>query len=113
MHISEVHAYQRQKDTAMRGTSPHDTNYNTHLSPEEERDYAGWKAKNAPNDSGEDYDLRGAYKAGLEKDIASGHWSDRFKKPNHPTFSDQSQYAQEAPEKAGHWDDKGIYVKPR
>lgn len=109
MHIDEIQRHREAKDSAMRG---HDANYNTRLSPSEEKDFAGWKAKNAPNDSGVDYDLRGAYKAHLEKDIKSGHWSDRFKKPNHPTFSDQSQYAKEAPEKAGHWNGD-VYVKPQ
>jgi len=78
--------------------------YDTHLSPRDEQKFQAWKKDNAPNDSGEDYDLRGAYKEGFERDIKSGHWSDKFKKPNHPTFSDQSQYAKDEPEKAGHWD---------
>lgn len=86
--------------------------YDTALTPDDEQKFGEWKKANAPNDSGEDYDLRGAYKAGLEKDIKSGHWSDKFKKPNHPTFSDQSQYAKDEPEKAGHWEgDK--YVSPK
>ena len=70
-----------------------------------------WKAINAPHDSGEDYDLRGAFKSGLTKDIQSGHWPDTYKKPNHPTFSNQSIYAKYAPEKAGSW--KGEqYIPP-
>lgn len=68
-------------------------NYDTYLTPEEERQFLIWKAQNAPNDSGEDYDLRGAFKASLQPDAITGHWTDRFKKPNHPTFSNQSQYA--------------------
>lgn len=86
--------------------SEHLSKFDTHLSPREERDFQDWKSKNAPNDSGEDYDLRGAYKSGLKKDDESGHWSDKYKKPNHPTFSDQSQYAKDAPDKAGHWEGK-------
>ena len=66
--------------------------YDTPLSPPEEIGFQQWKAKNAPHDSGQDYDLRGAYKAGLTP-AANGHWADTYKKPNHPTFSDQSQYA--------------------
>lgn len=83
-------------------TNMHDRNYNTRLNPTDEKGFQHWKAENAPQDSGEDYDLRGAYKGGEHKE-ANGHWSDKYKKPNHPTFSDQSQYAKEAPEKAGHW----------
>lgn len=77
--------------------------YDTQLSPDDETKFQAWKQQNAPNDSGADYDLRGAYKSGLSKDIASGHWPDTYKKPNHPTFSDQSIYAKDAPDKAGHW----------
>jgi len=86
--------------------------YNTPLSPDEEKGYAGWKKKNAPNDSGYDYDLRGAYKTGGTKDPETGHWKDRFKKPNHPTFSDESQYATGAQrDRAGHWVE-GVFVPP-
>jgi len=85
--------------------------YDTQLTPEEENRFAVWKANYAPKDSGADYDLRGAFKAGLTPDPQTGHWPDTFKKPNHPTFSDQSIYASAAPEKAGHWEgDK--YVPP-
>jgi hypothetical protein len=41
-------------------------------------------------------------KAGLTP-AANGHWPDTFKKPNHPTFSDQSIYAKQRPDLAGHW----------
>lgn len=74
--------------------------YDTKLSPAEETKFAAWKKQYAPNDSGDDYDLRGAFKAGLKPDAATGHWPDTFKKPNHPTFSDESIYAND---KAGHW----------
>lgn len=66
--------------------------FDTPLNPGDELLFQQWKAQYAPNDSGHDYDLRGAWKAGLLPG-ADGHWSDQFKKPNHPTFSDQSQYA--------------------
>lgn len=69
-----------------------------------------WKAKNAPKDSGADYDLRGAFKAGVVPD-ADGHMPDTFKKPNHPTFSVESEHVMEAPTKAGYW--RGdTFVKP-
>lgn len=75
--------------------------YETKLTPEEERAFQVWKARYAPHDSGDDYDLRGAFKAGLRPDPKTGHWPDTFKKPNHPTFSDQSIYAKFG--KPGHW----------
>jgi len=78
-------------------------NFNTPLTPSEEKKFAAWKAINAPLDSGVDYDLRGAFKAGIKPDAETGHWPDTFKKPNHPTFSNESQYAVYAPHKAGTW----------
>lgn len=86
--------------------------YNTTLTPEQEQEFAAWKQKQAPSDSGEDYDLRGAFKAGVVPDPKSGHWPDQFKKPNHPTFSNESQYATGADAaKAGRW--KGQkFVRP-
>ena len=80
-----------------------DKNFNTILTPNEEKTVEAWKKTYAPKDSGVDYDLRGAFKAGLKPDPVSGHWPDTFKKPNHPTFSDQSMYAKDAPDKAGSW----------
>jgi len=77
--------------------------FDTVLSPAEEASFQAWKKKHAPKDSGQDYDLRGAFKAGFKPD-ENGHWPDLYKKPNHPTFSDQSIYAKDAPDKAGHWD---------
>lgn len=85
--------------------------YDTQLTPQEEQSFQQWKQKYAPQDSGQDYDLRGAFKKGLTP-AANGHWPDTFKKPNHPTFSDQSIYAKDAPEKAGHWNGD-VYVPPQ
>lgn len=84
--------------------APLATPYDTQLNAPEESKFQAWKQQYAPSDSGADYDLRGAFKAGLTPDPKTGHWPDTFKKPNHPTFSDQSQYASAAPEKAGHWE---------
>ncbi len=78
--------------------------YNTQLNPQEESLFEQWKKQYAPNDSGADYDLRGAFKAGLTP-AQNGHWNDEFKKPNHPTFSNESKYSRENPElPAGRWD---------
>jgi len=90
------------KQSAGTGTPGND--YNTKLSAEEETQFTDWKSRNAPNDSGADYDLRGAFRAGLGRSNPDEHLPDTFKKPNHPTFSDQSQYAKYAPDKAGTWD---------
>ena len=74
----------------------------TKLSPEQERGYLVWKGMYAPKDSGSDYDLRGAFQEGFKPD-SNGHWPDKYKKPNHPTFSDESKYAKSYPRLAGHW----------
>jgi hypothetical protein len=80
------------------------TPHETKLTPEEEINFQAWKHHHAPHDSGMDYDLRGAFKAGLMPDPETGHWPDTYKKPNHPTFSDQSIYARERPGMAGRWE---------
>jgi hypothetical protein len=77
--------------------------YTTPLSADDIPDFQKWKQQYAPRDSGFDYDLPGAYKAGLTPDTATGHWDDQFKKPNHPTFSTFSQYAKDRPDLAGTW----------
>lgn len=85
--------------------------YETQLSAQDEAKFQQWKQKYAPRDSGADYDLRGAFKAGLTPDPKTGHWPDTFKKPNHPTFSDESIYAKDRPDLAGHWEGN-TYVHP-
>jgi hypothetical protein len=86
--------------------------YETRLSAKDEARFQAWKRKYAPLDSGADYDLRGAYKAGLKPDPKTGHWPDTYKKPNHPTFSNQSIYAKDRPDLAGSWDGE-TYRPPR
>jgi len=80
-----------------------ETGFETVLSPNEEKQFLVWKKQYASRDSGVDYDLRGAFIANLKPDGKTGHWPDTFKKPNHPTFSVESQYAKFAPERAGSW----------
>lgn len=76
--------------------------FNTALSPADEAKFQSWAKALGPQGNTYDYDLRGAFKAGAGQ-AANGHFPDTFKKPNHPTFSDQSQYSsQETP--GGHWE---------
>jgi hypothetical protein len=72
--------------------------FNTELTPEETFSYHNWldeeskkTGKDRSNDA-IDYDLQGFYKDGQTFSEENGHGSDRYKKPNHPTFSDQSRY---------------------
>lgn len=99
--VSKVY---RHDAATVTGRGNVETDYNTPLQPEEQAAYAAWKARYAPNDYGMDYDYPGAFKAGVAPDPVNGHWPDTFKKPNHPTFSEESIYAQDAPGLAGHWE---------
>jgi len=83
--------------------------YTTKLTPDEQVRFKQWVAeqsikrgRNVAQDSA-DYDLQGQFKANPGADV--GHMPDTFKKPNHPTFSDESQYSG-APGayKGGHWE---------
>ena len=64
--------------------------YNTDLSPEDEARFQV-AAKGRMRDLA-DYDLRGAFKAKVMPTKRGQHGTDQFKKPSHPTFSDESQY---------------------
>jgi hypothetical protein len=74
--------------------------YNTHLAPADEAAYQQWVAKTGGRD--EDYDLRGAFKAGITPD-ERGHFPDTYKKPNSPTFSDESIYHGVDNQIGGNW----------
>lgn len=65
--------------------------YNTKLTPKQEEQFLKWAEKNNKLQDAYDYDIRGFWK-NKEKFAENGHGSDKFKKPNHPTFSDQSIY---------------------
>ena len=83
--------------------------YNTELTEDELKSFNQWKvdSKIGSWDRGA-YDIQGYYKGqvlgqGFDAVDAEGHRPDTYKKPNHPTFSDQSKYSKEAP--AGFWED--------
>ena len=72
-------------------------NFNTELSPEEEFRFHDWADRLGRQQNRyvledlDDYDLRGAFKEGAAA-AENGRFSDRHKKPNHPTFSTESVY---------------------
>ncbi len=69
------------------------TTYDTPIPPERQQEYEKYKSQLPPPlQSTQDYDLQGAFLAGAVPD-ANGHMTDKFKKPNHPTFSNQSEYS--------------------
>lgn len=71
--------------------------YNTPIPPDKQAAYDQWgaaqkqKTGKDPRKDNYDYDVKGFFMAGDTPD-ARGHGSDQFKKPNEPTFSDQSKY---------------------
>lgn len=65
--------------------------YNTKLSPDDEAKYQKWAKDNGKEKDVYDYDMRGFWKDGNQF-AENGHGADTYKKPNHPTFSDQSKY---------------------
>lgn len=83
--------------------------YNTKLSDEEERAFQSWLSDLGKKDGRDrardlaDYDMRGFFKSG-EAQAGDGHFTDKFKKPSHPTFSDQSIYHGADGEEGGKWD---------
>lgn len=67
--------------------------YDTKLSPSDEAAYQKWiRTLREGLQSTDDYDMRGAFKDDM-KAAANGHMGDKYKKPNHPTFSDGSVYS--------------------
>lgn len=93
------------KKRGLFGAAP---NYDTPLTPEQERAYRQWAGKRATDT--QDYDMRGAYLANALAS-ANGHFPDTYKKPNHPTFSEESQYST-ADNPGGRWvpDGRGNWV---
>jgi hypothetical protein len=73
--------------------------FDTQLSQENESRFNNWikaesqrRGRDISRDTA-DYDLRGYWLNGGYKDTTGqGHMPDTYKKPNHPTFSDESIY---------------------
>lgn len=49
-----------------------------------------------------DYNFQGEFENSIGQ-AANGHFSDKYKLPNHQTFSNESDLAQQFPELAGQW----------
>ena len=83
--------------------------YDTSLTREQEAKYQAWRSMlPKPLQYEGDYDLRGYWldPNTVKDDIKNGqHFTDTYKKPNHPTFSVESKYAVgDNIWKAGSWD---------
>lgn len=92
---------------AANGGTGYRERYNTQLSPEDEAEYQAWAKKNGRENDVEDYDMRGAWleakRKGVSLEDGRGHYPDTYKKPNHPTFSTESQYNGEGGARGGTW----------
>ena len=103
-------SYETQLTAASPQRAPQETDeapdmtnqYNTKLSDKDEKDYQSWATKNNRQNDTYDYDMRGAWKEGVQQGD-SGHFPDTYKKPNHPTFSDESKYHGTDGHEGGKW----------
>jgi hypothetical protein len=95
--------------------------YDTPLDPKQIPVFENWvkrqsalQGRDISRDVG-DYDLSGLFKKVNGKDLPVGHGTDEFKKPNHPTFSQESIY-HNANQIGGRWDNVGgkdvFYASP-
>lgn len=64
----------------------------TRLSPQDERKFQEWAGRAGRLRDLMDYDMRGAWQSNAGQ-AGNGHYPDTYKKPNHPTFSRESQYS--------------------
>jgi hypothetical protein len=91
--------------------------YNTTLPAQDEQRFQAWMqdqsksvGRNVPNDL-YDYDLRGWWQNHQDAQLNNAHLADTYKKPNHPTFSDQSQYHGVDGFQGGQWQKQGTAWK--
>lgn len=90
--------------------------YNTELAASERKKFDKWVTKESKR-QGRDilmdmgaYDVQGFWKSGDYKNMdEDNHGSDRWKKPNHPTFSNQSKYHGADGWYGGNWTKDGGY----
>lgn len=68
--------------------------FNTELTPDELTQFNSWANTQPRNIQNEkyDYDMQGWWKENPGVNLKNGHLTDKFKKPNHPTFSTGSEY---------------------
>ena len=87
------------------GKTPNRRKYTTALNNNEEKQFQSWYSKVAkyknlnpnPDADGQDYDYRGYWKNedrnGILGSNPNAHFTDKYKQPTHPTFSNESQYS--------------------
>jgi hypothetical protein len=78
--------------------------FNTAIPAEQQSAYQTWLNKLPEHQrSTYDYDMQGAFLQGAQQSGDTGHFTDQFKKPNHVTFSTESQYSGHNGEVGGRW----------
>ena len=113
---------QAQLDAFRSAIKPAD--YTTQLNPNEQAAFNNWvsdmRSKGAihANDQFQDYDMQGYWKnevlnnTNLANGNAQAHFTDKYKMPNHPTFSNESMYYNTANSPyAGSWQGEN-FVSP-
>jgi hypothetical protein len=87
--------------------------YTTELNPLDEMKFQKWIKDNNIKDLNEPdsyYDYRGFWKQNPDfKHSLGQHFPDTFKQPGHPTFSNESQYAN-TQNTGGRWADNDVYI---
>lgn len=106
-----------EEQAAAKGGNTKSSKYDTALTKAEEAQYQKWRrGLPRPLQYEGDYDLRGYWKDPntVKDNIVDGqHFTDQYKKPNHPTFSVESKYAVgEDRKRAGRWDGD-TFIPPR
>jgi len=90
--------------------------YNTQLEEEEEEQYRIWLEALSEQEGRDvskdqfDYDTRGLFRSLGGALPQPGHGPDTFKKPNHPTFSNESVYHGIDGLEGGHWEGDAFVV---
>lgn len=77
--------------------------YDTKIPEARQKEYQQWVSQLPENlrHGTADYDMQGAFLSGAKPE--GGHLTDKFKKPNHMTFSTESQYSGRGGNVGGKW----------
>ena len=81
-------------------------NFNTPIPANSQKEFEKWLTPKRAKDY-QDYDVQGFFLSGAGTS-ANGHGTDLFKKPNHPTFSNESMYHSPGIYEGGTWG-KGVF----
>ena len=87
--------YKRRQEKPKYSQADFSSKFNTSLTPDEEGRYQEWLKTEGRKDDVYDYDTRGFWKEMSNGGLgvaSNGHLSDKYKKPNHPTYSNESIY---------------------